>query len=125
MEVTELMIGDWVQVPSELNRYKVVRTTLDMDEAVLYRPVPLTHEIIKSNGFELFEVGDSGLGTPRKNINRYEEWICNTKWRDVIVWYDRLTKDWCLHGINSVKVKHVHELQHAMRLLHIDLVITL
>lgn len=51
MKQSELMIGDWVRVPSELNRPKVVRSTFDLDEAVLYHPIRLTSKILEDNGF--------------------------------------------------------------------------
>lgn len=51
MKQSELMIGDWVRVPSELNRPKVVRSTFDLDEAVLYQPIRLTSKILEDNGF--------------------------------------------------------------------------
>ena len=41
------MIEDWVQVPSELNRYKRIRSTFDIDSAVLYEPIPLTPDILE------------------------------------------------------------------------------
>lgn len=50
MEANELMIGDWVRVPSELNRYMRIRSTFDMDSAILYESIPLTQEILKRMG---------------------------------------------------------------------------
>jgi len=121
MKAKELMIGDWVAFLGDPYQY-TANDIASMAECEAKgiptntTPIPLTHEIITSNGFELIEVGDNGPGTPRKNVNRYEKWICKTTWIDIQMWYDRLTKDWCLHGVNSVKLKNVHELQHAMRL---------
>lgn len=82
--------------------------------------IPITPEILDKNGFKLTEVGDNGIATPRKNINRYEKYECKTKWRDIIIWYDRITKKWCLHGINSIQLNYIHELQNALRLCGIE-----
>ena len=136
MKAKDLMIGDWVKHPNGQNRITVIQDNdvvftdyaedisgaCDLDKL---EPIPLTHDIIKANGFELTEVGDNGPGTPRQNLNRYEKHECKTKWRDITMWYDRMTKNWCLHGINSIKLNYVHELQHAMRLCGIDKEITL
>ena len=145
MKVTDLMIGDWVNARDEeggendgeiiVNKYPI-QIEANYGETILdnngcervdkdMEPIPLTHDIIKANGFELTEVGDNGPGTPRQNLNRYEKHECKTKWRDITMWYDRMTKNWCLHGINSIKLNYVHELQHAMRLCGIDKEITL
>jgi len=52
MEIHELMIGDYVMVPSELNRIKRIQSTFDLDEASLYRPVPLSPEVLDAIGLE-------------------------------------------------------------------------
>lgn len=83
---------------------------LDIDEL---RPIPITPEILEKNGFALVEVGDNGPATPKKNYKRYERWERKTMWRDITIWFDRITKKWCLHGLNSVNISYIHELQHA------------
>ena len=102
MNANELMIGDWVQVPSELNRYKMLRSTFDMDEAILYEPIPLTPEILKKNGF---------------SVNYHEDDLCYAQsCGDVIGIH--------IYGTNGLMeemyFKYVHELQHALRLCGIE-----
>lgn len=128
MKAKELMIEDWVshkdvfQKVVGIDAMPAERVTLLDGQDFVGRygtdeiePVPLTHEIVRSNGFELCEVGDNGPATPRKNLNRYEKWMYKTTWHDIVLWYDRMTKHWCLHGLNAVRLDKVHELQHALR----------
>lgn len=145
MKASELMIGDWVSI-DEPDRYagavgqihsliyhneednvyfyvfiqgKFGYLTKDVCSADI-RPIPITHEIIKANGFELTDIGDNGPGTPRININRYERHDCKTKWYDITMWYDRNRKTWCLHGMNGIILRYVHELQHALHICGIE-----
>lgn len=125
MKATDLMINDLFYLVEPEDGHKVVINIhpCDFEEVIfgLLEPIPLTHEIIKANGFDLAEVGDNGIGTPRKLFNRYEKHECKTQWFDIIVWYDRMTKKWSLHGVNSVPLEYVHQLQHAMRLIGMNL----
>lgn len=121
MKETEIMIGDWVQSKIKVNDnhfpfIKIENGKMIDDFCRIFKPIPLTHEIIKSNGWELIEIGDNGIATPPKNRNRYEKYICKTKWVDVVVWYDRLIKRWKLHGMNEVTIQFVHDLQHALKM---------
>ena len=126
----ELMIGDWYAFQG--HPYKCTASDIaalaeceEKGAPTDISEIPITPEILKRNGFILTEVGDNGIATPRKNINRYEKHECKTKWRDIIMWYDRITKKWCLHGINSIQLNYIHELQHALRLCGIEKEITL
>lgn len=97
------MIEDWVQVPSELNRYKRIRSTFDIDSAVLYEPIPLTPEILEKNGWVCEYFG-----------RRQEWWLDKTKFPIV-----RYSANDILHH-NEIVLKFVHQLQHALRLFGID-----
>lgn len=127
MNVTDLMIGDWVCVPSELNRYKRICSTFDMDSAVLYRPIPLTAEILQSNGFML-----------DKRCDHAQKYVCPVEIKKIPqtileffffgdgVSADTLFKCWTkpesCDGENSVHIcdlKYVHQIQHALRLCNI------
>lgn len=106
MKVSELMIGDLVQVPSEMNRYKRVMSTFDMDSAALYRPIPLTCEILEQNGFKLHkgEKGLSGVTTsPYYSIKGSPYIFCDGN--PFAVWFE-----------DEVTIKYVHQLQHVLRL---------
>ena len=107
MKAKELMIGDWVQVPSEMNRYKRVCSTLEMDEAVLYRPIPLTEEILKANDFEYRHKNFAALS--------YE----HPFQLEIVEWPDENGIGlWMVKGL--LKIRYVHELQHALRLCGVD-----
>lgn len=99
METKELMIGDLVQVPSELNRHIRIRSTFDMDSAVLYKPIQLTPEILEKNGF----------------VQDGESW-----------WYQDFrivlstSKGESLVCGRQVKFCYIHQLQHALRLCGIE-----
>lgn len=145
MKPNEVMIGDWVKhtnpktnesyyakvsgiCPVIGNDHKqtgwVVRfhkdgEPLDNPCPVSCDPIPLTTEILKANGIELIEVGDNGPATPKINFNRYEKWLIHTTWKDTFLWYDRRAKYWHLHNMNAVWIHHVHELQHALRMIEL------
>lgn len=109
MKAKELMIGDWVQVPSELNRYKRIRSTFDIDSAVLYEPIPLTTEILEKNGFMWDNLP----------ISQYWE-----QYGLIIYPAGGGYRMNCGQNV-SFKIDYVHELQHTMRLCGIDKEITL
>ena len=110
MEIEELMINDWVQVPSEMNRYKRVRSTFKMDEAVLYRPIPLTEEILKANGYEEV-VGEKGMYgvTIAPYFKRDDSPRIYCDGNPFAVWFD-----------DPVDIKYVHQLQHVLRLCGVE-----
>ena len=125
MKATDLMINDLFYLVEPEDGHKAVINihSCDFEEIILkvIEPIPITHEIIENNGFCCIAVGDNGPATPKQHFNRYEKWICKTKWIDIIVWYDRFTKKWSLDGVNSVPLEYVHQLQHAMRLIGMNL----
>ena len=103
METKDLMLYDWVQVPSELNRIKQIKSTFDMDEAVLYQPIPLTEEILKKNGFLGNDYGEIIIG----------EWRIMCDCSNVAILHNE-------HVDIDTPIRFVHELQHALRLCKID-----
>lgn len=108
MKTEELMIGDWVRVPSELNREKQIRSTFDMDSAVLYEAIPLTPEILEKNGFKkyngLYRLDIAEGVFVNADFKSKEPFVSvhNTCYRATpICWY-------------------LHQLQHALRLCGIE-----
>ena len=102
-----------------------------MDSAPLYRPIPLTVELLKANGFKKNE----GWGTS-KEYPTYV-WGKEAKRNFTIVsvtFYEGLSNGVkflvkietdCSHdsGINSIHhcdIEYLHQLQHAVRLCGID-----
>lgn len=125
MKANEFMLDDWVIAPSgnPIRVYSLGKNGIGLGVAHTYRnlqPIPITPEILEKNGFALVEVGDNGPATPKKNYNRYERWECKTMWIDISIWFDRIIKKWCLHGLNSVNISYVHELQHAFKFCKIE-----
>ena len=116
MKANELMIGDWVRVPSELNREKQIRSTFDMDSAVLYEAIPLTAEILEKNGFIC-------------NIHNIYELSVNTDTFNNLISYQpnyggiyicKETSEGDFLSEIQLKLQYVHELQHAMNLFKIE-----
>lgn len=82
------------------------------------KPVLITKDILRENG-ELIEIGDHGPSTPPKYFNRFEKWEIRSEQNKTNIWYDRTTKEY--HIANSgADFKHVHILQHALRLVGLD-----
>ena len=131
MKRENLMIGDWVDLPELAYNVRVeCLGNFDMfweHEGAISKtpyenvePIWLHPDVLRDNGFVLLEVGDHGAATPPQFRNRFEKWLLKTKWRDIILWYDRRTEKYNLHDMNGAKLQFVHELQHAFRLAGID-----
>lgn len=117
MKATELMIGDWIQVPpSGIRKMKITWLQEDFGEINDIEPVPLTPEILEKNGFE--DIGD-------------ETWQLEEKpyW----FWVDFLNHQYGCefdtstyeneddeHRLKLYGIPAVHELQHAMKLCGIE-----
>ena len=82
----------------------------------------LTGDILKSNGFELVEIGDNGPSTPKANVNRYEKWECKTAFQTFYLSYDRRAKKYSLNAFSNhiINIVYVHELQNAMRVCGVE-----
>jgi hypothetical protein len=131
MEITELMIGDFVKIKDMKDPVKWIFGLdaflnkvyyLDGEELLFTSvgnvlPIPLTEKILNKNGFEK---DDCGL--------RYTLYFDNRRVRSSSIEVVPQEEDWSelemtIHSgkadINSV-VEYVHELQHALRLCGID-----
>ena len=131
MKASNLMIGDWVQVPSELNRYKRIRNTFDMDEAVLYKPIPLTKEILEKNGFKKVEETEYSCTYYTLIPTGYEKnsYTCKfTFYKEPIMGVSTLFDCWGwippqnggMNDIHVCNLKNLHQLQHAFKLCRIE-----
>ena len=128
MEVTDLMIGDWVRIKGHLDYDKVQEIARDENmqwyisfacSAVLFRayefePIPLTPEILEKNGFGFVKRSDRdsvwngwwinrGLELATACLDKEGNWPC------YINIYD-----------SNIKCEYVHQLQHALRLCGLD-----
>lgn len=128
MNAEELMIGDYMEYShrpftvkelsalDDENIFGRVAVTGDLKNVMGdIRPIQLTADIVKKNGWVLTEVGDNGPATPKINRNRFEKWVLKKAWVYEVLFYDRLTKKWKLNGLNRVQFEFVHELQHALK----------
>lgn len=117
MKTTELMIGDLVNHPG-FGTVQIEKG-LQIEEAnIHYEPIPLTKEILKNNGFELYgnewqyhSIDDKEhvliefSEDNKVNISVYNELTPkDNKGRADLVSFHR---DWC-------PVFYVHQLQHVM-----------
>lgn len=105
MEAKELMISDWVidkskkaQVTS-LTCDGIIETTASISNIEVVKPIPLSPEILKANGFEYFK------GT--------SSYVLQTTTASITLLWDYWYKCFCWH---EAKIRNVHELQHALRM---------
>ena len=128
MKATELMISDWVNSDFGIFQIREIFDDCFRDdrgndyEFDCIHPILLTGEILKSNGFELVEIGDNGPSTPKANVNRYEKWECKTAFQTFYLIYDRRAKKYSLNAFSNhiINITYVHELQNAMRVCGVE-----
>lgn len=124
MKITELSIGDWVEIDGEPAKALCLRIAgghiFKGISGQMYRccggmdfhPIPLTPEILEKNGF--FHNGDKWY-TPE--LFTLERW--SKGWSIVIA---------CTCGdyvCEVCTIKYVHQLQHALRLAGVEKEITI
>ena len=113
MKASDLMIGDWVsykdKMPCRITAIckdcAVVDNDTTQDWDIDYedlRPIPLTAEVLEKNGF-VFANGHYWLKDDDDMML-------------VVVAYGLFL----LNGYSNMDLRHVHELQHALRLCGID-----
>lgn len=132
MKKSELMIGDWVQVPSLIdnvegfNAWCKVKQLRDDDLDVVgfkelkydeIEPIPITIEILEKNGFKL-----SSFGGEKEYISEDHRLLLDGS-HELI----NSDNDWWVHvdtndfrTIGSCEISYVHELQDFIRLCKID-----
>lgn len=127
MKITDLMIGDWVK-PSCWNERVILvgegRVTVNSDSYTEneIKPIPLTKEILNQN-FDFHTIPSDGIHS------KDEFWLLVEKpkrvWlhqyaTSVFVQIDTKDEYGCECRLLQIKVLHVHELQHALRLCGIE-----
>lgn len=136
MEISELSIKDWVQVPflidnvENFKAYFQIKQLRDCDLDVIgfkelkydeIKPIPITPEILEKNEFKKFNF---------LHIEGQHQWIW---WKNtllsVTLWCRELNdniKDGMMIKIETptsnlcIKINYVHELQHILRLCEIE-----
>ena len=136
----DISVGDWIEAGDNVklrvkyprNRHDMItveylepvviqamtftETTIGIEDA---RPIPITPEILKANGFSCVEVGDKGPATPKAHYMRYEVWECQYEWQRVRIMFDRMTKRYMVSGLQTSFVE-VHRFQHLLRLFGVE-----
>ncbi len=126
MKAEDLMIGDWVSFRSAfLDRVDgiaigghSVHLEHDRWQPVSdLKPIPITPEILKKNGFSLDEFGE--WYEREVLVKERNHWVNVAFRNDGVAVYDL---DILTGGKSSICVhkNYVHELQHALRLCGID-----
>jgi len=134
MNITDLMIGDWVfcyhPLSSVKARHQVTPEILDLmyrmsvgrlaEDNPTYRiiePIPLTPEILMQNNFE--PRGDNCF-TYTYSYGWFIQTIrCYVKVKNCLLYIDYGDIRDFRQGV-KLEIKHVHELQHALKLCGID-----
>lgn len=134
MKIKELSVGDWVRNPTTGSNYKITSTFLNpMGEMLTAQvggegkdircfseniePILITPEILEKNGF----VKESEVGYERFEW-RENGSVAITLNRDSFSKSETFVLTTFKIGINGwlLKIEHVHQLQHAIRLAGIE-----
>lgn len=126
MNVNDLMIGDWVLVddihalgigammPARVKQLYECGIIIDCGEGdedcEIFKPVPLTHEILVKNGLK--ECFDGKI--EYENFNEDKNFLLEITEEDGEVWWTINVAEYRI-----AKLEYVHQLQHAIRLLGI------
>lgn len=122
MKATELMIGDWVAWNNTPSRVHMITsaeqirlsnsnelTELLYSHELDFEPIPLTAEILEKNGFK--KLHNKGTGATEETYDYITNGLCVREF----------VEDWKDHYFvirdTQISFNHVHELQHALRLL--------
>lgn len=116
MKAEELQIGDWVKLCNKkgewLDNSQVDLNLLNRqaEDIVVFEPIPITHEILKENGFKKKDVFDGWV--------HYESFPLI----DFVLHED---DEGYYIDLMDARIKYIHQLQQAMRLCGINKEITL
>lgn len=125
MKATDLMIGDWVLDGTQIAQITsitcggVIETTAhEISNIEVIEPIPLTKDILNQN-FDFHTIPSDGIHS------KDEFWLLMEKpkrvWlhqyaTSVFVQIDTKDEYDCECRLLQIKVLHVHELQHALKL---------
>jgi len=135
MKVTDLMIGDWVEVVQNGEKHFAQVRMIDgygdnatanecICDAIYYsineiEPIPLTPEILEKNGFELYEQDFTSHKVYKFGSLDYievDEWYMGVG--GYVEYKHFNTTHRFIHYV--FKLYYVHELQHALKLCGIE-----
>lgn len=116
MKANELMIGDWVIDGKNIAQIisitcdGIIETTFNKSSNIeVIEPIPLTQEILEKNGLEKDNHGRLYGEYFDEDINRDLEITVDNKTGEV--WW---SYNWDEYWI--IRLRYVHQLQHALRL---------
>jgi hypothetical protein len=131
MKAKDLMIGDWVHNPFTRKKLRLTfGRDIDLAEELCLEPIPLTAEILEKNGFEEL-MNESEVSAAR--FGRKPEptgvWQYGFGQFDSVAYVPEQSF-LCIKFMEGymadiANIKYVHELQHALKLLDIDIDIEL
>lgn len=120
MKIQELSVGDWMRIKSNDKIIKIAQINGQVEEVRAFgkehffdffglsdiEPIPLTPEILEENGWRGDKVDPNFWATDGVYIyNHNGVWRLRPKSTELLI---------------VVDIKHVHELQHALRLLGVE-----
>lgn len=118
MKIEELSIGDWVRHTFYEENVRIVRIYGDGERVLAERgklsischlnhfdPIPLTPEILEKNGFV------------KSDLAAVIEWY---HWKDIYIGFKDGLIYTSINGREIWGMRHVHQLQHALRLAGIE-----
>ena len=108
MKVTDLMVGDWVNVTTT-NQPRKIEGTNDLLFHDDYDPIPLTDDILVKNGWDFTKMHYAVHCKEDKNHD-----VELSKHKDGFYW----TINWDEYDI--LRIDYVHTLQHLLRLYGIE-----
>lgn len=132
MKATELIIGDWVynthnrqpEQVCEIMEHMVMLAYNDLYDYDEIEPIPLTKEILEQNGFKLREGCTSAWDwhDGETSIHVSGNHTCPIG-QTLTIYVPGGTAGAAFsshRAISDLKIRGVHELQHALRLCHIN-----
>lgn len=118
MKATDLMIGDWVSVDSQIGQvmfYSQINALVQIAEnhgieceAKDIKPIPLTEGILINNGF------------PRVEDPLYDIPIFETPFSKGGFYFEHWKSGFGLTDHCYIRIQYVHEFQHLLKLCGID-----
>lgn len=113
----DLMIGDWVCFdgdtehtnPVQIDGISTEEACVDGDWYDVWEPIPLTAEILEENGWESYSHENTPIWGMIQGFEIVLAWMS---------YYWQLCVDGTIY--RQIQIKHVHELQHALKLCGIE-----
>lgn len=116
VKINDLSVGDWVEWMGERCKVDLPLLNTVFPHAKIYpaytsatlQPIPITPEILGKNGFEVYD------DTARLKLDR-----------PYALWLFKVQEGWDLHLPSreqhiNLRIEHIHQLQHALRLAGVE-----